>query len=1100
MPDQRQIQTNFTSGEISPRVYGRVEHERYQNGAARLENVVISPTGGAIKRNGTTAIGSLDASAYAGIIGDAGYQGATNSKVQGVRLVPFVFNRESSYVVAFLAKSLTSCEVIIISNSTKDFHRFTATDQANHPSGTVSANDIVKVWDLNATSFDIPYLPTDLDKLDVAQVEDTIFITHPSHPVRKLVRSLNSNDEDTYWTIENAIFYDGPYDPLNTDESNPLSFELSVDHTEVSFTNSADMTALATDDFIEFESSGDNIFGKIISIDTNNQKAKVVSVDNILKELDTSVVVESSSAHMKYLGSDNITPHSGGQGFKGFLLATSTIFSKSHEGAYYKHRQWDPQSQDIVNRWVKIDEYLGLRVVKPNQTGTNAEQTNPKLRSWAPSRDPWVSGSTAAWPAGTTTADDDEHSDIPTGGITADCVRLAAGFWRHPNAPTSNSDFHFENTEPQGKVYQTDRIIFGKVKSNNPVFDPALDAGRFIRFDFGGKKVWGVLSTGQDAAAEGVGGAFWDSNTQNYVANTTTEFIVRLYVPMPLDPNGRGRVMDNGVTTNWQLGAWRSGNYPKSCSFFQQRMVFGGSPNRPQTLWFSTLGDYETFSPTEIDSTVLPTSGFSYKISSTNTNEILWMDSAENLIIGTSGSEWRVTSSSSGTAITPTNVKITQQTTFGSSDIRPQRVGDSVIFTQAPGKIVRELSYNYDTDSLRAINISVLADHLFDINSPIAETSYLKYPHSQLFFKTGAGDLYYMTYEKEQKVVAFSRYFFGGYSRKSVNVQAHWVTQTQYDSGDQVLIDGIVYECDISHLSSSSFEKDYTEGRWTSLGPSVLGVCSLPSSTDLKSDSLFIATYRRGFDVDSSGLPALDNGNESLCFEYLSPLGDFSVDKPHQQKLGHLVRGMDFSFSPSSTQTVTAGDSLASLVVTDYIDKIPFSLTNNGSNKINVSLVIYGGDSDPYVYESYPNSNFPTCELVGAGTNTWAVRVRDVNGQISNIYTNDTAGHLEINWTIGFPFNALIETLPLESSGGGGTSTGRIKRINEVTLNLDSTGEFRLGSDSMQNILIGETSFTGQITTSINDEYSEQSRIIINSPYPSSLGLLSYSPELTINR
>ena len=45
--------TNFTAGELSPRLYGRVDLAKYQNGARTLKNFISLPQGGARRRGGT---------------------------------------------------------------------------------------------------------------------------------------------------------------------------------------------------------------------------------------------------------------------------------------------------------------------------------------------------------------------------------------------------------------------------------------------------------------------------------------------------------------------------------------------------------------------------------------------------------------------------------------------------------------------------------------------------------------------------------------------------------------------------------------------------------------------------------------------------------------------------------------------------------------------------------------------------------------------------------------------------------------------------------------------------------------------------------------
>lgn len=53
MSDVQLIHSNFTAGELSPLLYGRVDFAKYQNGAAVLSNVFIVPQGGITNRFGT---------------------------------------------------------------------------------------------------------------------------------------------------------------------------------------------------------------------------------------------------------------------------------------------------------------------------------------------------------------------------------------------------------------------------------------------------------------------------------------------------------------------------------------------------------------------------------------------------------------------------------------------------------------------------------------------------------------------------------------------------------------------------------------------------------------------------------------------------------------------------------------------------------------------------------------------------------------------------------------------------------------------------------------------------------------------------------------
>lgn len=52
MPPITLIQTNFTAGEISPRLFGRVDLDKYRNGTALMQNMYPLPHGGATRRTG----------------------------------------------------------------------------------------------------------------------------------------------------------------------------------------------------------------------------------------------------------------------------------------------------------------------------------------------------------------------------------------------------------------------------------------------------------------------------------------------------------------------------------------------------------------------------------------------------------------------------------------------------------------------------------------------------------------------------------------------------------------------------------------------------------------------------------------------------------------------------------------------------------------------------------------------------------------------------------------------------------------------------------------------------------------------------------------
>ena len=52
MPVVKRAKTNFTAGELAPELLGRGDISAFDNGARRLRNVFIQPTGGLTRRAG----------------------------------------------------------------------------------------------------------------------------------------------------------------------------------------------------------------------------------------------------------------------------------------------------------------------------------------------------------------------------------------------------------------------------------------------------------------------------------------------------------------------------------------------------------------------------------------------------------------------------------------------------------------------------------------------------------------------------------------------------------------------------------------------------------------------------------------------------------------------------------------------------------------------------------------------------------------------------------------------------------------------------------------------------------------------------------------
>jgi len=222
-------------------------------------------------------------------------------------------------------------------------------------------------------------------------------------------------------------------------------------------------------------------------------------------------------------------------------------------------------------------------------------------------------------------------------------------------------------------------------------------------------------------------------------------------------------VIEDFATTNadirWRLGAWSdTTGWPKAATFSEQRLFVGGTNDNPQTFWGSKTGEFEDFSPDETDGTVGDDNGLSWTISSGDVNPILWMAEQRNLVIGTNGGEWIV--SSDGPVFTPTDVTVRRQSAIGSARIAPIISEGRILFVQRGGRRIIEYGYNFDDDAFVGLDKTRLARHI--TAGGVVELAYAPQPHSLILCPRADGQLLSMTYNRREQIEGWSRHIFGG--------------------------------------------------------------------------------------------------------------------------------------------------------------------------------------------------------------------------------------------------------------------------------------------------------------------------------------------------
>lgn len=226
---------------------------------------------------------------------------------------------------------------------------------------------------------------------------------------------------------------------------------------------------------------------------------------------------------------------------------------------------------------------------------------------------------------------------------------------------------------------------------------------------------------------------------------------------------------------NYRLGAFsETTGFPAQVGIYEQRLCFANTLTQPQTIFFSSAGLFTDFTPG-----IEATDSITYTLGSNEVNVIQYMVASRLLVIGTSGGEFVVSSGSNEDVLKPTNIQIRRQANYGSSGVEPVSVGSAVLFVQRANRKVRELVYNFDTDSYYAPDLTLLAEHITE--GEIKEIVWQQEPDSVLWARLGDGSMCAMTYRREEEVIAWHRHTLGG----SGVVESIVVTSSQ--GGDDLL-------------------------------------------------------------------------------------------------------------------------------------------------------------------------------------------------------------------------------------------------------------------------------------------------------------------------
>ena len=207
------------------------------------------------------------------------------------------------------------------------------------------------------------------------------------------------------------------------------------------------------------------------------------------------------------------------------------------------------------------------------------------------------------------------------------------------------------------------------------------------------------------------------NNKVSYGRARVIEFIsttvVRAVVEIPFSST-TAIAASSWETESGYENVWSSTRgYPRSVTFHEGRLYFGGSRDKPSTVWGSRVGDFFNFDK----QTSLDDDAVEATLDVNNFNAIVNIHSGRDLQLFTTGGEFYVPQGL-GDPITPGTFLVRIATRNGSIEgTRPVGLEAGTIYIQRGGKMVQEFIYTDTQASYVSNKISLLSGHL--INTPI---------------------------------------------------------------------------------------------------------------------------------------------------------------------------------------------------------------------------------------------------------------------------------------------------------------------------------------------------------------------------------------------
>ena len=227
----------------------------------------------------------------------------------------------------------------------------------------------------------------------------------------------------------------------------------------------------------------------------------------------------------------------------------------------------------------------------------------------------------------------------------------------------------------------------------------------------------------------------------------------------------------------WWESAWSNyRGWPRTVTYYKDRICFGGTSNNPDSIFFSQGNNFPVLSVAALlvsnssgdgaTTGPLGSQPFQLDILSNQLNQVQWMSPDKTLTVGTIGDEFIIDVEVPG-GFGADNVSATPQGHSGSSYHPAVRCGVELMFAQQSNDTLTSLTYNLIQNAYSVEKIKVYFD---DFPQPGPATNIPRFRHfywdetrTTLWCLDTAGNLFGMTHDQNLHMNAWHTHVMGGF-------------------------------------------------------------------------------------------------------------------------------------------------------------------------------------------------------------------------------------------------------------------------------------------------------------------------------------------------